>query len=160
MDFENIFLPFNIKTITDDIVIASPVFAFEMLMSEDRKFSPKKFFRRIILVDAVNGRSEVTKLTSFPRPVLLDEGLEFYKLEPQITLATARFIAKKGTVAYEDRSFGTLLMNWKIYPEHIIEKQLYRGYIVRGTKFIDSFAAYSVAYEKITKMPEKLRKNR
>lgn len=160
MDFEDIFLPFNVKTIQGDVVIASPVYAIEVLFSERRKFSPIKFFRRIILVDAVNGASEVTKLTKFPNPVLLDDRLEYYSLAPQITLDTARFIAANATLAYEERGFGTLLMNWNIYPEHMAEKQLYRGYILRGTRFIDAFAAYSITSEKITELPEKLRKNR
>ena len=157
MNFENIFLPFNTKTTDGDIVIASPVYAFETLFSERRKFSPTKFFRRVILVDAVNGSSAVTKLTKFPKPVILDEGLEFYRLEPKITTDTARFIAEKGTLPYEERTFGTLLMNWKIYPQYIREKLLYRGYIVRGTRFIDSFASLFVTSDNVICLSEKLR---
>ena len=158
-DFGNFFLPFNIKTNPGDIVIASPVYAFEALMSENRKLSPAKFFRRIILVDAVNGSSEITKLTKFPAPVVLDENIEFYRLEPCITSATARFVAEKGTLTYEERSFGVLHMDWKIYSEHFVEKRLYKGYIIREDSLIDSFSAHAAVSPKIYDLPSKLRKN-
>jgi len=153
----NFFLPFNIKTEQDDTVIASPVYAVEALFSEHRKLSPTKFFRRVILVDAVNGASQVTKLVRMPAPVLLEEGLEHYFLEPKITSNTARFIAEKATAPYEERSFGTLLMNWKIYPKYNEVKQLYQGFIIRGNSFIDAFNAYSIESERICALHKALR---
>lgn len=160
MEFEKIFLPFDTKTQEGDVIIASPVYAFEALISESRKLSPTKFFRRIITVDAVNGYSQFTKLTKFPKPVLLEQDLEYYMLEPQITSDTARFIAEQATVTYEERSFGTLLMNWKIYPEYITEKRMYQGYIIRGESFIDALNSYGVITEKTKTLLQNLRKNR
>lgn len=160
MAAEKLFLPFNIRTKKDDVVIASPVFLFEMLISERRKFSAAKFFRRLIVVDAVNGLSNITKYTKLPEPMLLDENIEHYFLDARITQDTARFIAENATIPYEDRSFGTMLMHWKIYPKLMKKAELYLGYVIRGNLFFDPFLCHAVEIKDTSRLLNALRETK
>lgn len=152
-----IFPPSKISPRNGDIVIMSPVYVFQSQVFEQRILSPSKYFRRIVIVDACDGRAELTDFTFIPFSGNPWESSSLLKLKSKISVQTAEILAKYAVLPYENGHYGRKLKNWMIFISAKDVKQMWRIYIIRNSTFIDTCTSASVSSNRIGAMADKFK---
>lgn len=138
------FLPSKIVPQNGDKFILSPAYVFPSQIFEQRTISPSKYFRRVIIVDACSGTTELTEYVFIPVGENILGKTNPIKLKRKISVATAVSLAQYGTLPYENRHFGRILKKWMIFVSAEDMKLMWRIFIIRNNSFIDAFTGRSV----------------
>lgn len=138
----------------DDVLIGLPVYYFPALMFERRKMSPSKYFRRIIVVDGMDGSAKLTRENKLPVMTEIDYSTKFC-FRPKISYDIAHCLAEYGTIAYEERKYMTrIVKNWKMFVNRQNSELLYHAYLLRGNAFIDCMTGNTVVNDRIPLISE------